>query len=301
MRKIRSKDELAMKLIVHIVLLALVVMTLLPMALTIVVSLTDQSSIAANGYSLFPEKWSLDAYKYLLDSPNQLLRGYKNSIIITAFGTVFDVIFIILMAYPLSRPDFAYKKFFSVFVFMPMLFGGGAVASYLMIVKYLGWKNSFLAVTVPGFCASFEIFMMRVLFQDIPMSLQEAAKIDGASDGKTLVSIVLPLSKPAIATITLRNVLSYWNNTSGPQLYLTDYKKHPITLLLNNIVKIVEEMKQALLDPSRAGGNIIKAEDIPSDTITYALMVVATVPLLLVFTRLQKYFAKGMTAGGVKG
>ncbi|MBQ8231698.1 MAG: carbohydrate ABC transporter permease [Lachnospiraceae bacterium] len=301
MRKIRSKDELAMKLIVHIVLLALVVMTLLPMALTIVVSLTDQSSIAANGYSLFPEKWSLDAYKYLLDSPNQLLRGYKNSIIITAFGTVFDVIFIILMAYPLSRPDFAYKKFFSVFVFMPMLFGGGAVASYLMIVKYLGWKNSFLAVTVPGFCASFEIFMMRVLFQDIPMSLQEAAKIDGASDGKTLVSIVLPLSKPAIATITLRNVLSYWNNTSGPQLYLTDYKKHPITLLLNNIVKIVEEMKQALLDPSMAGGNIIKAEDIPSDTITYALMVVATVPLLLVFTRLQKYFAKGMTAGGVKG
>lgn len=301
MRKIRSKDELAMKLIVHIVLLALVVMTLLPMALTIVVSLTDQSSIAANGYSLFPEKWSLDAYKYLLDSPNQLLRGYKNSIIITVFGTVFDVIFIILMAYPLSRPDFAYKKFFSVFVFMPMLFGGGAVASYLMIVKYLGWKNSFLAVTVPGFCASFEIFMMRVLFQDIPMSLQEAAKIDGASDGKTLVSIVLPLSKPAIATITLRNVLSYWNNTSGPQLYLTDYKKHPITLLLNNIVKIVEEMKQALLDPSMAGGNIIKAEDIPSDTITYALMVVATVPLLLVFTRLQKYFAKGMTAGGVKG
>lgn len=301
MRKKKSKDEIAMKLIVHLILMAFVIATLIPMALTIVVSLTDQSSIMAKGYSLFPDSWSLDAYKYLLRSPDQLLRGYKNSIIITVFGTVCNTILIILMAYPLSRPDFAYKKFFNVFVFMPMLFSGGAVASYLMIVKYIGWKNSFLAVTVPGFCASFEIFMMRVLFQDVPMSLQEAAKIDGASDARTLASIVLPLSKPAVATIVLRNVLSNWNNTSGPQLYLTDYKKHPITLILNNIVKIVEEMKQALLDPSRAAGNTIKAEDIPSDTITYALMVLATVPLLLVFTRLQKYFAKGLTTGGVKG
>lgn len=299
--KRRSKDELLMKAIVHVILLTFVIMTIFPMAFTIIISLTDQESISNIGYSLFPENWSLDAYKYLLQAPAQLLKGYKNSIIITVGGTFGNVLLTLLIAYPLSRPDFAYKKFFNVLVFIPMLFSGGMVANYLLIVKYLGWKNDYLAVMVPAMCGSFNVFMLRVLLQEVPMSLQESAKIDGASDFRTLMSIVIPLSKPAIATLALRSILAYWNNAVQPQLYLVKADKHPITMILNNIVNVVNEMKQALLDPSTSGGLIIDPNDIPSDTIIYALMIFSTVPLLLVFTRLQKYFAKGLVTGGVKG
>lgn len=290
-----------MKIIVHAVLITFVIMTIFPMALTLIISFTDQASIMNKGYSLVPDAWSLEAYKYLFDAPAQMLRAYKNSIIITAGGTLGNVTLTLLMAYPLSRQDFAYKKFFNVLVFIPMLFNGGMVASYLLIVKYLSWKNTFWAVMVPAMCGSFNIFMLRVFLQDVPVSLQEAAKIDGASDFTTLLKVVIPLSKPALATVTLRSVLAYWNMAVPPQLYLTNPKKQPITLLLNNIVDVIQEMKQALLDPSLSGGMTIKAEDIPSDTIMYAMMVVSTVPLLLVFTRLQKYFAKGIVSGGVKG
>lgn len=299
--KRRSKDELLMKAIVHVILLTFVIMTIFPMAFTIIISLTDQKSISNIGYSLFPENWSLDAYKYLFQAPAQLLKGYKNSIIITVGGTFGNVLLTLLIAYPLSRPDFAYKKFFNVLVFIPMLFSGGMVANYLLIVKYLGWKNDYLAVMVPAMCGSFNVFMLRVLLQEVPMSLQESAKIDGASDFRTLMSIVIPLSKPAIATLALRSILAYWNNAVSPQLYLIKHDKHPITMILNNIVDVVNEMKQALLDPSTSGGLVIDPNDIPSDTIIYALMIVSTVPLLLVFTRLQKYFAKGLVTGGVKG
>ncbi|MBQ8813769.1 MAG: carbohydrate ABC transporter permease [Lachnospiraceae bacterium] len=299
--KRKSKDEILMKIIVHAVLLTFVILTIFPMVFTVIISLTDQKSLANIGYSLIPESWSWDAYKYLFQAPAQLLNGYKNSIIITVGGTIGNVLLTLLMAYPLSRPDFAYKKFFNVLVFIPMLFSGGMVANYLLIVKYLGWKNNYLSVMVPAMCGSFNVFMLRVLLQDVPMSLQESAKIDGASDFRTLLTIVMPLSKPALATLALRSILAYWNNTTSPQLYLIKPDKHPITMILQNIVDVVTEMKQALLDPSTSGGLMIDPNDIPSDTIIYALMVVATVPLLLVFTRLQKYFSKGMVSGGVKG
>ena len=298
--KRKSRDVVAMQILVHTILIALVIATLIPMMLTIIISFTDQASLMSQGYRFFPESWSTDAYRYLLRSPRQLLNGYKNSILITAVGTVLNLGLTALIAYPLSRPDFAYRRFFNTFVFIPMLFSGGMVASYLLIVKYLGWKNNLLSVIIPGMCAPFHVFLLRVLFQEIPFSLQEAARIDGASERVTFVRIVLPLSKSALATVGLQYILGYWNNTTEAQLYLIDSKKYPITLVLNNIVTVIEDMKKMLLDPSLAGGNQIKAEDIPSDGIMYALMVVATVPLLLVFTCLQKYFVKGMIAGAVK-
>ncbi len=289
-------------LFIHITMVLVTIVTLLPMILTVMISFTKNESILQNGYQLWPGEFSLDAYKYLLRVPTQLIKGYKVSIIVTVAGTVVNLLITAFIAYPLSRADFAYRKAISTFLFIPMMFSGGTVASYILIVRYLGWKNDLLSLIIPGMAAPFTIFMLRVLFQDIPSSLLEAAKIDGASEQKVFWKIVIPLSKPALATIALQYILAYWNDVNSPILYITDRNKYPVTMVLNNIVSAINYMKQLLADPSKNPmGTVIDPNSISSDAIMFAMMVVATVPLVIAFTGLQKYFVKGMVTGAVKG
>lgn len=297
-----SIEKIRTNLFVHITMILVAIITLLPMVLTIMISLTKNESILEYGYQIWPSEFSLDAYKYLFRVPAQLLKGYGVSIIVTVAGTLVNLLITAYIAYPLSRRDFAYRKIISTFLFIPMMFSGGTVASYILIVRYLGWKNDLLSLIIPGMAAPFTIFMLRVLFQDIPSSLMESAKIDGASEQKIFWKIVMPLSKPAIATIALQYILSYWNDVNSPILFITDRNKYPITMVLNNIVSTIHYMKQLLADPSRNPmGTVIDPNSISSDAIMFAMMVVATVPLVIVFTGLQKYFVKGMITGAVKG
>ncbi len=297
-----SAEKIGTNLFVHITMMLVAVVTLLPMVLTIMISITENESILQYGYQIWPSEFSLDAYKYLFRVPAQLLKGYGVSIIVTGAGTVVNLLITAYIAYPLSRRDFAYRKAISTFLFIPMMFSGGTVASYILIVRYLGWKNDLLSLIIPGMAAPFTIFMLRVLFQDIPPSLMESAKIDGASEQKIFWRIVMPLSKPAIATIALSYILTYWNDVNSPILYITDRDMYPVTMVLNNIVSAIHYMKQLLADPSRNPmGTVIDPNSISSDAIMFAMMVVATVPLVIVFTGLQKYFVKGMITGAVKG
>jgi putative aldouronate transport system permease protein len=297
-RKLKYKD-LPIKIVVNFLLIAFCLTTILPLVLTISISLTDSFTITKTGYTLIPAKFSTMAYEWIFRYPKQIIMGYKNSIIVTALGTLINLFITALIAYPLSRPDFKYKGYISAFLFFTMIFSGGMVPSYILIVKYLGWKNILLSLMIPGMAAPFNIFLLRVLFQEIPYSLVEAAKIDGSSDRGTFFRIILPLSKPALATLAMMMSLGYWNDAYNAILYIDKADKFPIQLILNNIVSVVNQIKSGNTMPG--SGMTIDPVSIPSDSIMFAMMVVTSLPMIFLFTLMQKYFVKGMVSGAVKG
>ncbi|THF79117.1 carbohydrate ABC transporter permease [Cohnella fermenti] len=288
----------SMQLTAHICLIVFCAMCLLPMVLTISVSLTDGQAIQTFGYQIVPIHFSLEAYEYILKEPFTLLSGYKNSIIIVVVGTTLNLLITSLIAYPLARRDFPFRGVISFYIFFTMIFSGGMVPFYILIVQYLGWKNMLISLIVPAFAAPFQIFLLRVFFQEIPPALIESAKIDGASDLRTYRSIILPLSKPALATLALMMTLGYWNETIHAILFIDHSAKYPIQLILKNITAYIEMMKNGGVDPS---GNPVDPSDVPTDAIMYAMMVLTSLPVMFVFAFLQKYFVKGMTIGAVKG
>jgi len=283
---------------VHLCLIVFCALCLLPMVLTVSVSLTDGAAIQRFGYQLVPVHFSWQAYAYILHEPMTLLTGYRNSITIVVVGTTCNLLVTSLIAYPLARRDFRFRGVISFYIFVTMIFSGGMVPFYILIVQYLHWKNMLISLIVPAFAAPFQIFLLRVFFQDIPPALIESAKIDGASDLRTYRSIVLPLAKPALATLALMMTLNYWNETFHAILFIDHSELYPIQLILKNITAYIELMKNGGVDPS---GNPISASDVPTDAIMYAMMVLTSLPVMFVFAFLQKYFVKGLTIGAVKG
>lgn len=285
-------------ILVYFLLIVFSVICLVPMLLTVSISLTDSEEILKNGYSLFPRKISFSAYQYIFAEPSGLINGYKISFLLAGVGTVLNVMVTTMVAYPLSRADFRYRRVISLYIFITMIFSGGLVPQYILIVKYLHWKNNLLSLIIPAIAAPFNIFLLRILLQDIPPSLIEAAQIDGSSEANTLFRIVLPLSKPAIATISLMIILAYWNESFNALLYIDNPEKFPIQLVLYNISSFIDQIKSGQINQS---GVDVNTASVPSDSIMYALMVLSTAPMLLVFSRLQKYFIKGLSVGSVKG
>ncbi|WP_127579097.1 carbohydrate ABC transporter permease [Paenibacillus koleovorans] len=284
--------------VAHICLLLFCAMCLLPMILTISVSVTEGSTIQTFGYRIIPKDFSLDAYKYIFQDPFTLFTGYKNSFIIVGFGTILNLLVTSMIAYPLARRDFRFRGIISFYIFVTMIFSGGMVPLYILVVQYLHLKDSLIALIVPVIAAPFHIFLLRVFFQEIPSALVESAKIDGASDMRTYWSIILPLSKPALATLALMMTLNYWNETFHAILYIDSSSKYPIQLILKNITAYIELMRSSVVDPS---GNPLNPSEVPTDAIMYAMMVLTSLPVMFLFAFLQKYFVKGMTIGAVKG
>lgn len=283
---------------VNLILVAFCTVCLLPMVLTLSVSLTDGSTIQANGYGIIPEKFSLNAYTYIFKDAFTLLTGYRNSIVITVCGTLLNLLVTSMIAYSLARRDFRLRGILSFYVFFTMIFSGGMVPFYILIVQGLHWKNSLLALIIPMIAGPMHIFLLRVFFQEIPPALIESAKIDGASDLRTYMSIVLPLSKPALATLGLMMALQYWNEAINAMLFIDKSQRYPIQLILKNITAYIELLRSGAVD---ANGNPVASTDVPTDSIMYAMMVLTSLPVMFLFAFLQKYFVKGMTVGAVKG
>ncbi|MFD2329874.1 carbohydrate ABC transporter permease [Cohnella sp. GCM10020058] len=268
------------------------------MVLTVSISLTDGSVIQKHGYQLIPARFSLQAYKFIFMEPSTLLAGYKNSLLIVIIGTFGNLLVTSMVAYSLARRDFQYRGPISIYIFVTMIFSGGTVPLYMLIVQYLDWKNTLISLIVPAFAAPFQIFMLRVFFQEVPPALIESAKLDGASDIRTYWNIMLPLSKPALATVALMMTLSYWNETFNAILFIDHTARYPIQLVLKNITTYIEMMRNSGVDPS---GQPINASDVPTDAMMYAMMVLTSLPVMFLFGFLQKYFVKGLTVGAVKG
>lgn len=269
---------------------------LIPFLLLIISSFTEDKSIMQYGYSFFPKKWSLDAYIYLFSQGGKIIHAYGISVFVTVLGTLMGVSMTLLLAYPLSRKELPGRNILSFLVLFTLLFNGGLVPSYIMWATIFHMKNTIWALLFPNLMVkAFFVIMARSYFQSsIPLEILESGRIDGASEGKIFSKIVLPLTKPLIATLVLFIGLSYWNDWNNGLIYLTDSSLYSIQNVLNEMIKSIQAL-------SSMGGIASSRVALPSNTVRMAIAVVGTLPLLIVYPFLQKGFVRGIVVGGVKG
>lgn len=283
----------------HIIMILLCIFCLFPFLILISSSITSEMTLVREGYSILPKDIDFSAYRFLLTSSDDIIRGYIITICVTVVGTVINLTLTILLAYPLSRRDLPHRNVFSFIVFFTMLFHGGIVPSYIMWAKYFHITNTYAALIVPNLMmGAFYVIMVRTYFQsNIPEAVLEAARIDGAGEMRILIQVVLPMSKPIIATMILLVGLVYWNDWTNGLYYINKDKYYSIQVLLNRMLQDVQ-----FLMSSSAGGNASElANDIPSVSLKMAVAVMGALPVLCVYPFFQKYFVKGIVVGAVKG
>lgn len=254
----------------------------------------------SEGYKLIPSVFSTEAYKYVFRNPQQLLDSYKVTIIYSIVATVLGVVVMAMLAYPLSRPNYKYKKIATFFIFFTMLFSGGLIPTYIWITRYLHLGDTIWVYILPCLVNAFHVIVIRSFFQGLPQALMESAKIDGASELQTFFKIVMPLSKPVIATISLLTLLSRWNDWNTALIYIKSSNLYSLQYLLQKILREAEFVKN-MADSSPVAGMDLDLSNLPSVTIRFAMCMVAAGPMLIIFPFFQKYFAKGLTVGAVKG
>ncbi|ANA81549.1 binding-protein-dependent transport systems inner membrane component [Paenibacillus vortex V453] len=279
--------------IVNYTLLSIIgLVTILPFLHVIAGSFTTVTELAQKQFVLFPTVWSLDAYKYVF-STNTVFRSLGVSVGVTFFGTLFSMLLTCLMAYGLSRRDLDGRNFIMFMVLFTMLFSGGMIPTFL-VVKEMGLIDTYAALIVPTAINAFNLIIMRNFFQNLPEGLEESAKIDGAGDWGILFRIVIPLSMPAIATISLFYAVTYWNTYMSAILYLNDAAKWPVQVILRQIVILAS----GLAADTSGMDEFVRP---PEQTVKMAVIVIATLPILCVYPFLQKHFAKGALLGSIKG
>ena len=281
-------------IVCHILLGLVSVCMVAPFVLLVISSFTSETAAVKYGYSFFPKEWSLDAYQYILQNWQMYGRAYLITIGVTAAGVVLGVIISALMGYTLSRKNIPGGKLLMAYVMFTMLFNGGLVATYINYVQVLHIKNTYWGLLIPNLlCRAFSIILLKNYFQfSVPDELNEAARIDGASEYGIFFQVIAPLSKPIMATVALLTGLAYWNDWQNGLYYLDDTTMHGIQNILNNINNSV----QFLMQFGTASG-----EAIPTTTARMAIAVVGILPILVVYPFFQEFFAKGLTAGTVKG
>lgn len=285
--------------VINIVFIAISSLCLIPFILLVASSVSSEASIIRNGYTLFPTEFSLESYRYLLKEPAMLIRAYGISIIITVVGTVTSLIVMTLLAYPISRRDMPLRNAVSFFIFFTMLFNGGLVPTYLMYTNVFHIKNTLFALLIPGlFVSAFFVILIRTFFtMNIPNEVIESAYMDGASEFKIFARIVLPLSTPVLGAVGLFQLINYWNDWFNGLIYITDSKLYSIQVLLNTILLNA----QYLASNTNFVEDMVAADDIPNHGLKMAIAAIGVIPILVTYPFFQKYFAKGLTVGAVKG
>ena len=285
--------------LITILFLLLALACVVPFLFVIIISLTSEESLRLNGYRFIPDEWSLEAYKHILSSGSDILKAYGVSILVTISGTLLGLIIMSTYAYALSRRSFAYRKFFTKLIFIPMLFSGGMVSSYLVMVNFLHLKNNILALILPLCVSSFNIIILRTFFKtSVPEAVIESARIDGASELKLFIKIVLPIAIPGIATIGLFLTLAYWNDWFNAMLYIEKPDLIPLQYML---IKIETSMEFLVKNAASIGASAIEAsKNMPTETLKMAIVVITTLPIMFAYPFFQKYFVNGLTIGAVK-
>lgn len=273
-------------------------MCVFPFLFVMIISFTDETSLAKNGYQIFPEKWSLEAYKYVFETGDTLLRSYGVTIFVTVVGTIISLCVIALYAYAVSRKSFRYRNFFSFFAFFTMLFNGGLVPTYIVATQLLGLKDSIWALIWPLAVNAFYIMILRTFYStSVPDAIVESGKIDGATEFKIFYKLVLPLSLPGLATIGLFSTLGYWNDWFNALLYIDNPNLVPLQSML---MRIETSMQFILQNSQNASLSMDALQSLPQDTSRMAMVVLATGPIILAYPFFQRYFIQGLTIGAVK-
>ncbi|MFD7525511.1 carbohydrate ABC transporter permease [Paenibacillus chitinolyticus] len=295
MNTIQSTREKAFDWAVYALLTIVSLIVLYPLVFVLVASFSSPEAVMRGEVWLWPKNITWMGYTKIFQN-NEILTGYLNTIVYTVVGTAINLILSVAAAYPLSRKDFAGRNTISALMVFTMFFSGGMVPTYLL-VKNLGMLNTMWALVVPGAVSVYNIIIMRTFFQSsIPGEMQEAASIDGCSNLGILWKIVLPLSMPIIAVMILFYSVGHWNSYFSGLMYLTDRDKYPLQLFLREI--LIQGQMQEMLgvgDDSHAR-NVMEGE-----AIKYAVVIVANLPVLMLYPFLQRYFVKGVMIGSVKG
>ncbi len=287
------------QIVLNIIFILLSVSTVAPFLLLLSSSLTAESTLIQEGYRFIPKDFSLHSYTYLFQSGSKIMKGYGVTLLVTLIGTVTGTLITLLLAYPLSRKELPCRKIFSFFVFFTMLFNGGLVPSYMMWTQTFHVKNTIWALIVPNLLLNgFYVIIMRSFFtSSIPDAIIEAARIDGCGEYRTLFKIVLPLSKPMLATMSLMIGLGYWNDWTNSLYYITNEKLFSIQAILNTIINNI----QFLTSGQSSASSNVDISKLPSVGIRMAIAVIGILPILVIYPFFQKYFVKGIVVGGVKG
>ncbi|MDQ0896772.1 carbohydrate ABC transporter permease [Paenibacillus sp. V4I7] len=278
-----------------IVLGIIAIITLFPLYYVFVVSFTDPAEyIQKQGYILFPEKWTLDSYKYLLST-----SAFQSATMISGFlatvGTALSLVITAALAYGLSRKRLQGRRLIMLLILITLLFSPGLIPPYLL-VRDLGLINSIWSLILPVLTSGWYVILMKSFFDSIPVELEESAIIDGSTDIGVFFRIVLPLSLPALAAFGLFYAVAYWNTFFSAVLYINDHAKWPLQLVLRNM--LIDSSTQA---GGSAAAEMMAEQNIPTETLKMAAVVIATLPILCVYPFLQKHFAKGVMLGSVKG
>ena len=283
------------QIVLNIILIIMCIVTLYPLLLCLGVSFSNEQDILREGYKVIPKHFDLSGYKYVLSNPQSVIQAYKVTIIFSVLGTIGMIFCNSLMAYPLSRRDYRLRKFLNFYFYFTCLFGGGLVPTYILYTQYLHLNDTIWVYIIPGLVSAWNIFYIRASFQQIPEEMIESAVLDGASEWRILITFMIPLSKPVLATLALGTFLGKWNDWMTSMLYINDrYELISLQYLLQRImlnIKLLEQDTSGLVDMT----------NIPGETSRMAMMFVVAGPALVIFPFFQKYFVKGMVIGSVKG
>lgn len=290
----KSKGEKVFEAVVYTIAAVFCIYCLFPFAIILGSSFETEANFATYGFPIIPKDFTLTAYKLVLGD-GQIFQAYGVTIFTTVVGTLFSMFLTITMAYPLSLKKVKFRNVVTFFVYFTMLFGGGLVPTYLLITKNLNMKNNIFVLIIPVAFSAWNMFLMRNFFNGIPHELSESAYMDGANDFQILWKIILPVSVPGIATLSLFYALGYWNQWFNAMLYIEDNKLFPLQYLLMRMLRNMDAMKEMARTTGMAAG------EVPANSLRMATTVVAIGPIVLLYPYVQKYFTSGLTVGAIKG
>lgn len=293
MRKREIKGQICL-IVFFTIISALVIV---PFLMIVSVSLSNEKDVVEYGYRLLPLRIDLAAYRFVFKNPMQIINAYKVTAIFSIVGTFFSVLIMAMAAFPLSQKNVRGRRAVSFYLYFTMLFNGGLVPTYILLTQYLHLDNTIWVYIFPGLVGVWNVFVMRTFFAGLPVEIFESMQIDGASVYNIFFKTALPLSKPVLATMALMGFLNRWNDWYTAMLYIQDENLISLQYLLQRIMnnlKLIQEMSSSAV-------SVGQAADVPSETVRMAMAVVVAGPALFIFPFFQKYFAKGLTVGSVKG
>lgn len=290
----RTPGDQFVQILIYLLCGAFAVLTVLPFLYVLAGSFATERELTEKAFFIIPSEFSLNAYQYLLKT-GDVFKGLKNSLIVTVVGTLINMFFSCTLAYPLSRKYFRGRNFFTNMVIITMLFSGGMIPSYIVVCNVFHLRDTFWALWLPGAINAFNMIIIKNYFQGLPTELEEAARMDGCQDLGIFLKIILPLSKPVLASVSLFYAVSHWNAYFNAMLYISNRDMEVVQIVLRRIIFLT----QAITSDSTFDWGVMGEP--PQKAVKMATTVVATVPILIVYPFVQKYFTQGVMVGAVKG
>lgn len=299
-RKIKKKKIQWSQIVLHCIFIALCACYVLPFMMVITVSLSNSQNILNDGLNFFPKEIDFTAYKIIFEDLDKIIQAYKVTIEFSLLHTILAVIVQALVSYPMSKSYFRGRKFLTWFVFVTMLFGAGMIPTYLIYSKYYHLSNNFWVYVIPGLVSAWNCMIIRTFYNGVPTSLYEAARIDGAGEFRTFLSIAVPMAKPCYASVGFLTLVGKWNDWNTTMVYIRDSKLYSLQYLLQTMLRDAEQLKKMMEEnPSMAA--MMENNAVSTEPMRFAMALIAAGPVLLIFPWFQRYFAQGMTVGAVKG